>query len=200
MQRVLICSAIALMWAANAAADSPNLKGAYAFTGTEACLVAPHNFNANLTPVDDQIYSESASVEGVRTFNGDGTGTVRATTVSVIVPPTPGSPIAGAHGGSSSVSYSFSYTVEPDGTFTTDVVTGSFMGTQLTGPDAGATFTINNFPQLTGMIGDNAKTLTLATLVPTVETVVFAPPHYSPYPRICHRSRVLIAIGERQRW
>src|SRR6266404_517227 len=37
----LSVSIVAMTWAANAAADSPKLKGAYGFTGTAACLVAP---------------------------------------------------------------------------------------------------------------------------------------------------------------
>jgi hypothetical protein len=43
MQRRFACSvsAIAMIWAASAAADSPKPKRSYAFTGTEACLVSP---------------------------------------------------------------------------------------------------------------------------------------------------------------
>src|ERR1039457_6717499 len=83
-----------LIWAATAAADSPNLKGAYGFTGTAACLVAPGSststpgFDATLHPLDPvDAFSHSFSVEGIRTFNGNGTGTVNATAVDITVPP-----------------------------------------------------------------------------------------------------------------
>jgi hypothetical protein len=37
----LSVSVVAMTWAATAAADSPNIKGSYGFTGTAACLVSP---------------------------------------------------------------------------------------------------------------------------------------------------------------
>src|ERR1700720_1283295 len=101
-------STVALTVAGSAAADSPKLKGAYGFTGTAACLVAPGHvgnpsvppplpnptpgialpnsgFNAALQPNDrldpggTEAYGHSFAVEGIRTFNGDGTGTVKGT-------------------------------------------------------------------------------------------------------------------------
>jgi len=95
MQRVLMLSAsvVAMTWAANAVADSPNLKGAYGFTGTAACLVAPGHvgdpttppplanptpgvalansgFDGSLHPKDpSSAFSHSNAVEGIRTFN-----------------------------------------------------------------------------------------------------------------------------------
>src|SRR5580700_10566277 len=104
MQRTLAfsVSAIVMIWAASAAADSPKLKGAYGFTGTAACLVAPGStgttsgppgFNASLQTLDGaNSFSHSFSVEGIRTFNGDGTGTVKGTSVGITPRPTPGFP------------------------------------------------------------------------------------------------------------
>jgi hypothetical protein len=47
----LSVSVIAMTWAASALADSPKLKGAYGFTGSAACLVAPgHVGNENVPP------------------------------------------------------------------------------------------------------------------------------------------------------
>src|SRR3954468_23321735 len=47
----LSVSVATLAWAGTAAADSLKLKGAYAFTGTAACLVAPgHVGDANVPP------------------------------------------------------------------------------------------------------------------------------------------------------
>src|SRR5262245_57351212 len=73
----LSISPVAMTWAQTATADSPKLQGTYAFTGTSACLstAAPGpGFNPNLTPTDGS-FGQSFTTEGIRTFNGDGTGT-----------------------------------------------------------------------------------------------------------------------------
>ena len=45
----LAISTVALTWAGSAAADPPNIRGAFGFTGTAACLVAPGG-----VPISDQ--------------------------------------------------------------------------------------------------------------------------------------------------
>ena len=117
MQRLISVSALVLM-SATAAMARDDIKGSYGFTGTAACLVAPGHigdpngpplnnptpglalansgFKPNLRPNDavpgssTQSYSRSFAVEGIRTFNGDGTGTVKGTAVNITVRPTPG--------------------------------------------------------------------------------------------------------------
>jgi hypothetical protein len=65
-------------WAANAQGQGVNqlLRGTYAFSGEATCLVSPTNgFNPDLTPTNPLgRFVASFSVQGVRTFNGDGTG------------------------------------------------------------------------------------------------------------------------------
>jgi hypothetical protein len=189
----------------------PFLNGQYAFTGTAACLSAPGSsmsppspgnttpntdsgFDTTLQPLNvAKSFSFSNSVEGVRTFKFDGTGTVNATELSITVPPTPGppkAPVFPPSASSSTLSYSFTYAFNPDGTFTATVVAGSFMGTVQTGPRTGQTFTVANFPQLVGRVAQTGASLTLATQVPTVDTVTFS--NGDVWPRICHRSRVLL--------
>src|SRR4051812_24231769 len=105
LRRIFAASApvVALIWVTGASADSPKLKGSYGFTGTAACLIAPGHvgdpngpplnnptpgvalpnsgFQPNLRPNDavpgssSQAYAQSFSVEGIRKFNGNGTGT-----------------------------------------------------------------------------------------------------------------------------
>jgi hypothetical protein len=212
MRRLLICSvfAIGLVHAGSAAANSSKLKGVYAFTGSAACLVsAPSSTSAGgfdavtLQPLPgSRVWSTSFGVEGVRIFNGDGTGTVKGTSVGFTPPPTPSGCPPMTPGcfppgaGSQNFTASFTYTVNPDGmdgTFTTQLPNG-LAGTQATGPGVGETFLITNFPELTGLIGDNAKTLTLANLAPTVETITNQ--NGSVQYRICHRSRVLVKIKD----
>jgi len=234
MQRVLLLSVsvVAMTWAANAVADSPNLKGAYGFTGTAACLVAPGHvgdpntppalpnptpgvaltnsgFDANLHPKDispgpTAAFSHSNAVEGIRTFNGDGTGTVKGTSVGITVRPTPG-PNGYPHfppgAGSAFFSYDFTYTVNGDGSWTATMVPGSYTETFVTGGRAGQTATVNAIPQVTGLISQDGKTLILVAdplsggaFVPTVETVTYS--NGDVWPQICHRSRVLISLDK----
>jgi hypothetical protein len=210
--------------AGSALADSPKIKGDYGFTGTAACLVAPGHvvdpsnptanipnptpgvalpnsgFQPNLRPRDagpgttQSSFLHSFSVEGIRTFNGNGAGTVKGTAVGITTRPTPGPggfpnfpPAAGA----SEFSYSFTYTVDGDGGWTATMVPGSFSETFTAGPRTGQTATID-VPPMVGMISDNGKTLIAAHTAPAVETIFYSNGDVDP--RICHRSRVFIAL------
>lgn len=216
---VLSVSAVALSWSTMAMADSPFLKGSYGFTGTADCLVAPGNvpgatplpnptpgiplpnsgFNLNLQPNDagptSAAFTRSFSVEGVRTFNGDGTGTVQGTAVDVTHRPTPG-PNGYPHfppaAGSATFSFSFNYTVNGDGSWTSTMVPGSYSENIQTGPRTGQTATIDAIPQVTGWISQDGKTLIAEHAAPTVEVRTFS--NGDVWPEICHRSRVFIAL------
>jgi hypothetical protein len=210
--------------AAAAAEDGPRLKGSYGFTGTAVCLVAPGHagdpsgpplpnpspgvalpnsgFFPNLRPKDavpgspTQAYTSSHSVEGIRKFNGDGTGTVKGTAVGVTGRPTPGPggfPHFPPAAGSSDFSFSFTYTVNADGSWTTAMVPGSYSENHLTGPRAGETSTVDAIPPVTGMMSQDGKTLIAAHLTPTVETHTYSNGDVDPM--ICHRSRVFIKLS-----
>ncbi len=185
----ILVSLVGLTSAETTTTTSQRLKGAYAFTGTSACLstAAPGpGFNPNLTPTDGS-FGQSFTTEGIRTFNGDGTGTVEGSSMGITIP-------ANVHSaGSDDFSFSFTYTVNDDGSWTSDVI-GVETGTIKRGPRAGQTFTISNAPTSTGMISRNAGTLTLATLDPTVEVITFS--NGDVHKRICHRSRVLIKLPD----
>jgi hypothetical protein len=221
-------SVVAITWAASAAADSPKLKGAYGFTGTAACLVAPGHvgdanvppplnnptpgvallnsgFNALLRPNDSlpapaspsQNYSHSWSVEGIRTFNGDGTGTVKGTSVGITIRPTPGPngfPHFPPSAGSTDFSFSFTYTVDGNGGWTSTMVPGSYSANHLTGPRAGQTSTVDAIPPVTGMISQDGKTLIAAHITTAVETHSYSNGDVDP--QICHRSRVFIRLHD----
>jgi hypothetical protein len=184
---------VLLLWTGVADADPQQLnallQGDYVSTGEGTCLVAlPPGFNPNLTPIDGR-FSFSSSTQGMRTFHGDGTGTVQSRSVSVTHPDTPVT-LGGAS--SSDLQGSFTYTVAPDGTVT--VVSGQATGTELTGSRAGQTFTIDAFPVLTGRIALDGTSLTLATEEPTVEVVTFS--NGDVHDRICHRSRILLKLKQ----
>lgn len=184
--------AIVVTWAAVAAADPPHLKGQYAFTGEAACLVAPSGFGSNLVPNDDKIFSNSYSVLGTRTFNEDGTGMVQGRAVGITIPPTPSPPGLSfkPDAGSDNFSFSITYFQNPDGSFTTTMVSGSFKGTFLAGPRAGQTYSIDSIPPFQIIASNRNSTLITAQLAPTVETVTYS--NGDIWPRICHRSRVLL--------
>ena len=132
-------------------------------------------------------FGQSFAVEGIRTFNGDGTGTVKGSSMGITFP------AANEGAGSDDFKFSFKYVVNSDGSWTSTVV-GNVTGTVNTGPRAGQTFTVSNLPDFTGLSSQNNSTLTAATLTPTIETVTYSngDVHY----RICHRSRVLISLGK----
>jgi len=184
--------AVAMASAGDKDKNNNVIKGQYAFTGEAACLTTSYQgFNENdLRPIADWWFVNSFSVQGVWTFNGDGTGSREGRAVGIsyenIIPAA----------GSEDFLAPFTYTVGPDGTFTTEL-SSPLTGTVLTGPRHGQTFTI--YPiSLTGMISKDKKSLTLASEEPQIETVKYYDPSGNllvTHKRICHRSRVLIQLA-----
>jgi hypothetical protein len=189
MQRsfMLSVSIVATIWAGHAAADSSHLKGSYGFSGGDACLYASGGFNTRLQALGT-TFSSSDAAEGVRTFNGNGTGTFRVTTTGVTVPPTVGFLPSAS---SSESTASFTFTVADD-TFTSQNVPGTDVGKVLTGPRAGQTFKVEGVPPATGLISADGRTLTTSILTPGVETITYSNGDIEL--RICHRSRVYIKL------
>jgi hypothetical protein len=206
----------------SAAADR-NIKGSYGFTGTAACLTAPGHvgdpntppplpnptpgvalpnsgFNANLQPNDNpgsEAFSHSFSVEGVRTFNGNGTGSVKGTVVGITVRPTPGPngfPHFPPSASGGDFKFDFTYTVHGDGSWTATMVPGSYTETFTAGPRTGQIATVDAIPPAAGMISEDGDTLIAAQSAPTVETVTFS--NGDVHPQICHRSRVFIKLKD----
>jgi hypothetical protein len=215
-------STAAVTWAGSAAADSPRLKGSYGFTGSAACIAAqghvgdPNNppqlvnptpgvalpnsgFNSNLQVKDVAgAYSRSFAVEGVRTFNGNGTGTVKGTTVGVTDKPTPGPngfPHFPPSAGGGDFSFSFTYVVNPDGTWTSTMVPNSYSESFSSGPRTGQTAIVDAIPPVSGMVSQDGSTLIAAHLAPVVETHTYS--NGDVVPEICHRSRVFIKLQDR---
>ena len=222
---VLAISTVALTAAGSAFADSPKLKGAYGFTGTAACLVAPGHvgdpngpplnnptpgvalansgFQPNLRPNDavpgssSQAFARSFSVEGIRTFNGNGTGTVKGTAVGIVTRPTPGPggfPHFPPAASSAEFTFAFTYTVAADGSWTGAMVPGSYSESHLTGPRTGQTSTVDAIPPVTGMVSQDGKTLIAAHVTTAVETHTYSNGDVDP--QICHRSRVFIKLQD----
>ena len=187
MQRSLMLSVSAAMMIYATSASADHLKGTYGFTGSDVCLIASLGFSARLQALGT-TFSSSDSAAGIRTFNGDGTGTFTNHTTTTTVPPTVGFLPSAS---SSESSASFTYTVGDD-TFTSENVPGTNRGTILTGPRAGQTTHTEGIPKATGLISANGHTLVTSILTPGVETITFS--NGDVERRICHRSRVYIKL------
>jgi len=194
---LVVAGVIAVMLFTKSAAEAQQeqglnnlLRGEYAFSGEAACLVSDEGFGADLTPVNTGApfpFVRSFSVQGVVRFNGDGTAT-RVVRVVSIRHPTATTGVGSAS--SVDIEADATYQVAPDRSVTVETTT--LNGTVLTGPRAGQTFTIENFPDLVGLISQDHKTLTLAHREPTVETQTYS--NGDVFDRICHRSRVAISL------
>jgi len=190
------------------AAAQTILKGAYGFTGTGNCLVAPGapgtpttppvqpGFDSSLQPFGPPLFSFSFAVEGIRTFNGDGTGTVTGTAFSTAVETPMGTlfPHFLPNASSENFTFQFTYVVNSNGSWTSDMVPGTYKGTFVTGPRSAShqTQTIDKQPTLTGQIAVNGLTLTAAPHTPSVEIHTYS--NGDVWPMICYQSRVFIKL------
>ncbi len=211
------CTVAAIIVAAGctaASADSPRLKGSYAFTGTAACLTAPGGdpsnpatpgvpfanagFNARLQPNDvGTSFSRTFSVEGIRTFDGHGGGTVKGTVVVVLGRPTPGPtgfPAFPPSASAADFSFNFTYVVNGDGSWSSAMVPTTYKETFTAGPRTGQTATVDAIPPVNGAISVDGQTLIAAHTAPTIETHTFS--NGDVWPEICHRSRVFIKLQD----
>jgi len=178
-------SVATLPLAAQGARDQ--LKGTYFSTGAQACLVSPLGFT-NQAPNNVALaFVQSSSVQGTYTFHADGTGTAQFKELLITH-----SPAANAGASSTEQSFSFTYAMADDGTWT--LVSGPVSGTVLTGSLKDVKFTLTDFPPMSGRIERNGTAITISTTDPTVETLTLELPHPLVLARICHRSRVLIPV------
>src|SRR5687768_7941039 len=130
MQRLSVAIAASVLICTTAicttAVAGPQLKGQYGAAGAAHCIHSSVGFNSNgealcgdtgqpiSFPVPSGprntcpgVFASTNSVQGVRTFNGNGTGTATGTNVSLNVPPNSGS----INGSSNDFSFDFTYTV-----------------------------------------------------------------------------------------
>jgi hypothetical protein len=188
---------LALMFASSVFAESRThlLKGDFAFTYTAGCVnsqavyapqyVAPAGFAPNLIPIGPAgVYTQS--FQGVRTFNGDGTGSMTARIVTVGTAPS-----ANDHSGQ------FTYSVLADGTLTIDE--GPFHVVYVAGFRLGQQLRITNLPTSVGRLSSDGNSFTFASFFPAVETVTrtVPAPEVLDALRICHRAGNAIRISRR---
>jgi hypothetical protein len=188
---------VVLVFASSAMAQSRThmLKGDFAFTATLVCLnspaiitptsyTPPAGFTADLRPIGVSNVS-SFSAQGVRTFNGDGTGSSRARSVFL----TPGA------AGATESSHQFTYSVAADRTLTIDE--GPLHAVAVAGPGVGRQTRVTNTPTLVGRVSADGKSLTIASFNPGVETStrLVPAPELVDMVRICQRAANAIRIS-----
>ena len=180
---------ICLAWVgeANAAPQDFNqlLRGDYAFTGEAFCVISPSGFT-NFTP-NGEAFFRPFSIQGTRTFGGDGTGTVVFKLVGIRI----GDEQINAN--SAEGSGDFTYTVAPDRSVTIDQ--GPVTTTGVAGPGAGSVSVLTGV-KFSGQLSSDGKTLIFSTEGPSVETSTGTNPDGSPSVRyqICTRARTAIKI------
>lgn len=203
------CLAVALTmtiaWANAASAQNAQnrnalLRGTFSITGNDMCLYSPAGFNTNFTPISppaSRIFL-NMSVLGTWIFDGDGTGHGEMTFENNPTAPPLGSPM------SSHVTLNFTYDVGLDNAVTIENPTDEpLTGTVLTGPAAGADFTVDHVIT-TGKLSLDHRSLTQAAPEePQIEVFdeksADGTTTLLHSPRICTRSRILIKVsGESQ--
>ena len=188
-------------------AQNKQFKGEYAVVGEATCrthwLVNPQGGTTS------SYFIHSASAQGTMTFNGDGTGSGRISSVDVTHPiysPIPMAPswpdplTDGILGQTSTndVVIEFTYTVSPNGAITRTITT--LQGEITSGPSAGKTFTQTPFT-LTGFVSKDKGTILLSSVPGQAEdlTTEIFNQNGTPYGtqvQKCHRSRVLTLISK----
>ncbi len=219
MKRLLTITTLSLALSLPAVAGAaPNdltraLRGDYAFSGDGSCLQSANgfaNFRANPAPGAPGLI-RSFSVHGVRTFNGDGTGTVKGRTVEIGHQPNPANAVNPNSTNTGFVvptnfgpfftndfSAKFTYTVAPDHSL--HIVNGPLTHTQIQGPNIGQTGAWTGI-NIDGHVSQDFKTIVVATPGSVLETEYASeaaalnggtPTNF----RYCHRSRTLIRISD----
>ena len=124
MRSLIISSVSALMltWTGAANAASSQLKGEYGFTGFSSCQFSGLPFTTDgvvyqpspLPTVPDGVFFNLFNVQGIRTFDGNGNGTVKARSVNITPRPSLNPNI-----GTQDVEFAFTYTIDASGGFET---------------------------------------------------------------------------------
>jgi hypothetical protein len=190
MRRALLWSVFAVTLApTGTAVAAEQLKGTYAFVGTQICLTAPSGFandgkgNPTIANGNDSFMTAN-NAQGLVTYNGDGTGKGTGTFVSAN-PPSPDSRTAAkAAMSAGTFSYSFDYIPISDNSFSVTYVPGTYRGTFSYGPSAGQQFSIDTANR-TLLVSTDRKYISNANTTPYVEHITFSGSAQNSLARSC---------------
>jgi len=167
------------------AAAEDNLKGTYAFTGTQVCLTAPAGFKedskGNLAIPNGDSTVQMVSFAGQIIYNGDGTGKVTGRFVTTVAPPAPAAIGAGTY------SYSFTHTPVSNHSVRATMTSGTYQGAIESGPAAGQQFTIDVYSNVY-QVSSDGKRLSTAVEKPFLQKITLSGSPQNPVPRICSLS------------
>jgi hypothetical protein len=171
------------------------LKGHYSVAGTSVCLIAPSGFandskgNPAIANGNDSFASAN-NFQARITFNGDGTGSVSGTFVSIL-PPQPDSRAAlkaSVSAAAGTFSYSFTHTPAVNNSFSTTITPGTYQGMINSGPRAGQQFTIDSSPPRVFQVSNDQSHGTVAITTPGVEHITYSDASHTTQARICFTS------------
>ncbi|MFI5340490.1 MAG: hypothetical protein ACHQ7N_11710 [Candidatus Methylomirabilales bacterium] len=196
---VMMITMATFMVAAMASADDDHgrgFHGQYAMTGPGACLYSLSPFSSILTLPGGNDWIASKLAVGTWTFERKGTGKAEITVYGIAAPQ---AAFPTGTGDSSALSWEFTYTVAADGTITGELMPGTFLGTYVTGPNAGygLSYTVDTL-SFFGTVSPDHKTLTLNSANEVQTFVVYnssGAPVKTLY-AICNYGRVLVRTGE----
>jgi hypothetical protein len=195
----IIIVVASFMMAAMAWADQPirhAIRGQYASTGSSTQLVALCGFGTNYIPngaAGGAWAIQAVSIQGVWTFNPDGTGTNsslhRVITDHSIAPPQANiTPWAGNR----TSSYSFAYTIEKDGTIIITADPATFISTWISGPNQGTPPSHLSELILEGTISPDGKTIILNGGLPGVADLTPQIIPQCPNPQLISNTSVVL--------
>jgi hypothetical protein len=184
MKQLCLGVVVAIGLTFSALADPPQLKGDYAFTYNDFCLQSTSGFNpTNFTPLAGPVNGFSSGATGFEHFNGDGTGTVQIIgDIGITLASTPLGSSAGANTGS----FQFTYTFNPDGSFTMTVVPGTFVGPG---------FRLNPGFSWLGFVSNDGKMHTLTAVTPAIQTITINTSPPIKVFEVCRSNVVGIALN-----
>lgn len=212
MKRLISITALslALLPTVDVAAESNNLtralRGVYAVSGEGSCLHSENGFGPDFRaiPVSGKPgLIRSHSIHAIRTFNGDGTGTVTGRAVHFGHQPSPANTSNTNFGPyfTEEISAHFTYTVSPDRTIR--IVNGPLSHRRTEGPNANPNVVEGVWTgiNIDGHVSQDLKMIVTATpssnqLETEYATVANALAGVNPTDfRHCHRSRTMIRIS-----
>jgi hypothetical protein len=172
------------------------LKGPYAVAGTQMCLTAPSGFvndskgNPTIANGNDSLATVN-NFQGRFSFNGDGTGSVTGTFVTIVPLPPDSRAALKATASAGTFSYSFTHTPVANNSFNSTLKPGTYQGMINYGPRAGQQFTVDPINRVYQVANDQ-RSGTVATTTPDVEHITFS--DHTSQARICFVSGSLVRL------
>jgi hypothetical protein len=158
------------------AADYP--KGTYSVSGIQICLAAPSGFsndsNGNPTiPKGNDSYIGTNTIQGLYTFNGDGTGRVTAIFTSINPPPPDSRSAPKPSIGGGTFTYEFTSTPIVDHQFSITTKPEMANGVINFGMAAGQQYELDVYKR-GFIVSDDRKTMVMTATTPYVETITYS--------------------------